>query len=337
MRAVTFEGADELLKLQDIPRPEPGSDQLLLKVKACGICGSDLHAYQTAMSPVGNVFGHEFAGEVVAVGPNVTGDWNIGDRAVSLGAITCGDCEKCKAGQPDECDALQLIGFNTPGAYAEYVIAQASNSTKIPDGIADEQAALVEPLAVGLAAFRDCQLSLGGNILIIGAGVIGITVAKWARFFGAGHIGISDLETARLERASKAGATHTINASECSNPVQAFLEATGAVPEVIVECVGRPMLQQLIDIAPRGVHIVAVGATMEPEQVLSAAAAQKKIRMTFSFGYGLEDFDFIIRMLDSGRLESHGLITQKVSLDQVPQTFASLLKANEHCKIMIEP
>ena len=128
MKAVAFEGADKALAIHDIPMPEPGPGQLLLKVAACGICGSDLHAYQAALSPEGNVFGHEFSGEVAAVGEGVT-DWQVGDRAVSLGAMFCGLCENCQQGLYEQCENLELIGFSRHGAYAEYVITQAAAST----------------------------------------------------------------------------------------------------------------------------------------------------------------------------------------------------------------
>lgn len=337
MQAITFEGNEKALVQQEITTPEPGPGELLLKVKACGICGSDLHAYQNAMIDEGTVMGHEFSGEVTAIGPDVSADWKVGDRAISMGALSCGTCENCQNGKTVECEALRIIGFTTPGAYAQYVIVQANHSMTIPDAIEYDQAALVEPLAVGLNAVRDCNLPLGGNILIIGAGIIGITVAKWARFFGAGNIGISDLESARLERAAKAGATLTINAREHANAVQAFQEATGTLPDVIVECVGIPILQQLIDIAPSGMHIVSVGVGMEPEQLIPAIAGQKKIRMTFSFAYQPQDFEFVLRMLESGRMKSSELITQSVSLDQMPQMFADLQKPNDHCKVMIQP
>jgi len=337
MKAVAFAGADLPLTLQELPIPKPGPGQLLLKVSACGICGSDLHAYQTSLIPEGNVFGHEFSGEVAAIGADVDEDWQVGDRAIALGAMVCGQCEYCRKGLLPQCENLEMIGFSCNGAYAEYVITQAAASVHVPAAMNYNQAALVEPLTVGLTAFRDCQLPLGGNVLVIGAGIIGITVVKWARFFGAEHVAISDLDDSRLARAQLAGATTAINASENPDPVQAFTAATGAAPDVIVECVGRPMLQHLVDVAPPGTHIVAVGAAMEPELISSVTAAQKKIRMTFSFGYELEDFQFVVRLISAGRLTTDELITRTVSLEEVPEVFAGLMQPNSHCKIMIEP
>ena len=232
---------------------------------------------------------------------------------------------------------MELIGFSRHGAYAEYVITQAAASAHVPDTMEYSQAALVEPLAVGLAAYRDCQLPLGGKVLVIGAGIIGITVVKWARFFGAEHVAISDLDAARLERAGRVGATTVIDAGENPDAVQAFRDATGTDPDVIVECVGRPMLQHLVDIAPRSCRIVSVGAAMEADSIAPWTAAEKKIQLTFSFGYTMEDFQFILRLLAAGRMETDHLITHSVSLDEVPNTFSGLMKPNEHCKVMIEP
>jgi (R,R)-butanediol dehydrogenase/meso-butanediol dehydrogenase/diacetyl reductase len=337
MKAVVFAGAENPLTLSELVPPEPGQGQLLLKVTACGICGSDIHAYQTSLVPLGTVFGHEFAGTVAAIGDDVNGDWQIGDRAIALGGISCGTCQYCLNGEIAACENIELIGFHRNGGYAEYVVAQAAGSVQIPEGVSDTQAALVEPLAVGLAAFRDCQLQLGGNILIIGAGVIGIAVAKWARFYGAEHIGVADLEPGRLERATEAGATVCIVAGRDKDPVKAFETATGSSPEVIVECAGRPMLQQLVDCAPMGAHLVSVGASMEAEPLVCMTGSQKKIRLTFSFGYTLEDFQYITRMLATGRLSTGELITGHSSLEDLPDNFAALMQPNNHCKIIIEP
>ena len=337
MKAVIFQGSDKVLAVQDLPIPEPGPGQLLLKVEACGICGSDIHAYQAGLALEGIAFGHEFSGEVAAIGEGVADEWAVGDRATGLGAMFCGQCAYCLEGQFEQCENMETIGFSRHGAYAQYVITQAAASTRVPPSIDFPQAALVEPLAVGLAAFRDCQLPLGGNVLVIGAGIIGMTVLKWARFFGAEHVAISDLDETRLARARRVGATTIIDASENPDPVQAFRDATGVNPDVIVECVGRPLIQHLIDVAPRETHIVSVGAAMEPELISALSAAQKKIRITFSFGYTLDDFEFILRVLDSGRINTDELITRNVSLDELPQAFADLLQPNGHCKVMIRP
>lgn len=337
MQAVVFESNEKPLVLQDLPRPEPGPNELLLKVKACGICGSDIHAYQAKLIEEGIVFGHELAGEIVAVGEGAEGEWNVGDRVVAAGALICGSCPACQQGELAHCENIKLTGFDYNGAYAEYVVVQALFSLRVPDVISFQEAALVEPLATGLSAFRICELPIGGNILVVGAGIIGLAVAKWARFFGAEVVCVSDLDNERLERAKTQGATHVINAGDHADSVQAYRDMTGREPDVIVECVGRPMLQQLIDIAPIGTHIVAVGASMQSEPINSLAAAMKKVRISFAFGSELTDFEFIMRMIIDGRVITQGLVTRSVSLPEVPQAFTDLMSPNGHCKIMIEP
>ena len=337
MKAVVYKGNDKPLSLEDVPAPEPGPGQLLVKVAACGICGSDLHAYQSGLLGPEIIMGHEFSGEILAVGEGASASWQVGDRVTSLGALLCGYCDACKRGLFDSCENLQLTGFFGHGAYAEQVLVSEQLSVRVPETLDLTQAALVEPMTVGLQALRDAQLPLGGNVLVIGAGVIGLAVAKWARFFGAADIVVSDLDAERLDRARANGATAVIDASVNPDAVQGFRDAVGGEPDVILECVGRPMLQQLIDIAPVGCHIVSVGVSMAEEPLSPMAAAQKKVRLSFSFGYTVEDFAFVTRMLAEKRLLVEELITERVSLEQVPEVFEGLMQPNGHCKILIQP
>ena len=334
MKVAVYVGPRTPFRIEERPVPEPAPDELLLRIARCGICATDVHTFTgDAGLPIGGVYGHEFAGEIVGCGDAVD-DFALGEHVTAQCVTACGQCEACREGHLVFCPDWR---HHAPGGFAQFMTLPAREAYRLPPSLTLTDGALVEPLAVGLAAFRDCQLPLGGNVLIIGAGIIGMTVLKWARFFGAENVVISDLDEARLARAKLAGATGIIDAGENPDPVQAFRDATGVAPDVIVECVGRPMLQQLIDAAAIGTHIVAVGAAMQPEPITSVTAAQKKIRITFSFGYTLEDFQFIIRILESGRIQTDELITRSVSLDEVPEAFAGLLEPNGHCKIMIEP
>lgn len=337
MKAIVYRGNDRALSLEDVPPPEPGPGQLLVKVAACGICGSDLHAYQSGMLPPDIIMGHEFSGEIVAVGEGSSTAWQVGDRVTSLGALICGHCDACRQECFDACENPQLTGFFVNGAYTEQVLVSEQLAVRVPETLDLTQAALVEPMTVGLQAFRDAQLALGGKVLVIGAGVIGLAIAKWARFFGAADIAVSDLDAERLERARTSGATAVIDASANADAVAAFKDRVGGEPDVIFECVGRPMLQQLIDIAPVGCHIVSVGVSMAEEPLSPLAAAQKKVRLSFSFGYTKDDFAFVTRMLAEKRLSVEEMITERVSLAQVPEVFAGLMQPNGHCKIVIQP
>jgi len=337
MKAIVYKGNDKDLSLEEVPEPRPGKGQLLVQVAACGICGSDLHAYQSGLLTPDMILGHEFSGEVLAVGEGASATWKAGDRVTSLGILICGHCDACQREQFLSCENVKLTGFFAPGAYAEQVLVSEQLAVRVPESLELSRAALVEPLTVGLQAYRDAQLPLAGKVLIIGAGVIGLAVAKWARFFGAADIAVSDLDAERLERASAGGATAVIDAAANPDAVAAFRDAVGSEPDVILECVGRPMLQHLIDIAPAGCHIVSVGVSMEDEPISPLAAAQKTLRLSFSYGYTRDDFAFVTRMLAERRIPADDLITRHVTLEEVPEVFEGLMKPNGHCKIVMHP
>jgi (R,R)-butanediol dehydrogenase/meso-butanediol dehydrogenase/diacetyl reductase len=253
--------------------------------------------------------------------------------------MTCGVCDACQAKNFGECEDMRMIGFDprTPGAYAEYVRAQATWCFRVPDSISFDDAATVEPLAVGLKAFREAEVAVGEGVLVIGAGPIGLAVVKWARFFGVTRIGVSEIAPRRLARAETAGATVLIDAAQHSDPVAAFRQLTGHSPAVIFECVGRPILQHLFDIAPQKARLIMVGTCLEPEQVTVALGAMKSLRVSFAFGYDPGDFQLVLELFSSGRVTSEPLISETISLDQVPDLFQSLLKPNDECKVVINP
>jgi len=339
MRALQFLEVGMPLQLAELPRPTAELGGLVFKVKACGICTSDLHAVEVpGLLQRGNVLGHEYMGVVVEVGPGVEG-WNVGDRLVALPAKPCGMCPACVEGRHSECVQIVPQGFDPrmPGAYAEYASCMAGLAMKIPDDLSDADAATIEPLAVGLGAWKAANVPVGADVLIIGAGIIGLAVTKWARFFGAGAVGLSEMQRARLTRARKIGADVIIDAAQCADPVAEFERQTGRKPSVIFECVGRPMIAQLIEIAPIGAHLVLVGTGMQSENFTVVSAALKKLHMTFPLAYEAADFPFVQRMLAAGRIKVDGLVTATVSLDEASAMFELLGRPNDHCKVLITP
>jgi (R,R)-butanediol dehydrogenase/meso-butanediol dehydrogenase/diacetyl reductase len=339
MKAVQFVEIGKPLELAEVPKPNAYPGALVFKVKACGICGSDLHAVDVpGLLRAGSVLGHEYAGEVVEIGPGVEG-WNIGDRLTAVPARPCGECPECRTGRFGECSQIIAQGFDArmPGAYAEYSTCMAGLAIKIDDTLSDQEAALIEPLAVGFNACRSAKLDAGASVLVIGAGVIGLTVAKWAKFFGAGEVGISEMLPARIARAQATDADLVIDAREHQDPVREFERQTGRKPMVIFECVGRPMIANLISMAPTGAHLVLVGTGMQQENFTVLSAAMKRLRMTFPFAYVPSDFHFVQRMLIARRVTVDGLVTDTVSLDDAPEMFARLGKPNDFGKVLITP
>lgn len=291
------------------------------------------------MLQMGQIMGHECAGEVVEVGPGVSGDWKIGDRLLSLPMKICGTCSACLAGDWTQCDSGIIQGYDLryQGAYAEYAPSLASLAMKIPAVLNFQDAAVIEPLAVGLVAYRAAMLAPGADVLIIGAGVIGLAIACWARFFGAGSVAVSEVVSARIERAHKLDIDIVIDATTCDNPVAEFEKITGRKTTVIFECIGRPVIQKLIDMAPSNSHLVIVGAGMQPEQVTPITATLKRLRMTFTLGYDPADITFVMSMLVAGRISASSLVSGSTRLDELPEMFATLQKSNDHCKVLIIP
>jgi threonine dehydrogenase-like Zn-dependent dehydrogenase len=179
MRAAVFKGAGHPLVVEQVADPTPGEGQLVVEVAYCGICGTDLHSTREgpAMVPCNSVLGHEFVGEVAATGAGLEQAWRQGDRVCALPFLSCGRCAACLCGRPFECAGLSCIGIDAPGGFAEYVLTSEGNTLRLPDTLATADAALIEPLAVGLHAVRVGGLQAGQRVLITGAGPIGLAAA----------------------------------------------------------------------------------------------------------------------------------------------------------------
>jgi (R,R)-butanediol dehydrogenase/meso-butanediol dehydrogenase/diacetyl reductase len=339
MRAAVFHGLGKPLAIEEVADPKPGPSDLILRVKGSGICGSDLHAAELPPGlPPGTVMGHEFSGEVMEVGAQVRDRWKVGERVCALPYIACGHCAHCLAGDGTLCEKLRGTGLGqTPGAFAEYVRVGTNETLSLPESVGFDEGATVEPLAVGLHAVRQSGLEPGANVLVIGAGPIGLATALWARFFGARSVVVSEMAPARLELAAKFGATHGIDAS-AENVGSAFQKVTGARPDILFECVGVPgLLQQCIMLAPARSRIVVVGVCMQPDTIVPGLAILKELALHFVIAYRKRDFEFTLDMLEAERIASRPMITHRVDLDSFPAAFEALKKPATQGKVLLEP
>ena len=242
MQALVKSRAGTGIWMEEVPIPEPGTNEVLVRLEKTAICGTDVHIYNwdewaaRTIKP-GLIIGHEFVGHIVALGDGVTG-YQIDDRVSAEGHVVCGHCRNCRAGKPHLCPNTSGIGVDRNGAFAEYVVVPASNLWPIPEGIASEVAAFFDPF--GNAAHCALQFDLvGEDVLITGAGPIGILAAGICRHVGARHVVITDVNDYRLKLAREMGASRTINVSrESINDVVNELEIDGF--DIGLEMSGNP-------------------------------------------------------------------------------------------------
>jgi (R,R)-butanediol dehydrogenase/meso-butanediol dehydrogenase/diacetyl reductase len=334
MKAVAFKKQNEMAVI-DAPVPHAGKGEVVLKVHDCGICGSDLHACQYGFGmPSGSIMGHEFCGEVCEVGQGV--DYAIGQRVAALPFVMCGECDRCKRGMEIHCHNLKGVGLGQlPGAYAEYVACAAGSLFRLPDNVSSRDGALVEPLSVGLHAVKRSGVKPGETAIIMGAGPIGLATLTWAKGKGATCV-VSEVAEGRAELARKLGANIVLNPND-QNPADKVREMTGRSPELIFECIGvKGTLQSAVNmVGPRG-QVVVVGVCMEPDQIQPVNCIFKEVSINFVLGYDPADFDETISALATGRIRPQPMVTDIITVDQVPEMFDSLRRPGSRAKVLVE-
>jgi (R,R)-butanediol dehydrogenase/meso-butanediol dehydrogenase/diacetyl reductase len=340
MKAAVFKEVGKPLEVETVDDPTPEPSELVLKVEYCGICGTDLHATREGLTTAccGQILGHEFVGEVAEVGPEAEGGWEVGDRICALPFIACGKCLPCAAGRFFECEEKKVSGVNDQGGLAEYVTTGCRESVKLPDSLDLQTAALVEPLAVGIHAVRIADVKAGSRIMIIGAGPIGLITAMWCRFFGAREVVVSELAETRAELAGKMGATAVIRPDlekGAEALLEQFIDHAGGPPDVIFECVGAPgLLQQCIEMAPYGSKIIPVGVCEQPDAIMPFFGLVKELNIQFAMAYNLDDFETSVAMLAEKRIDVSPMITDIVSLEELPDAFEALKTPTSQCKVL---
>ncbi len=339
MKAAVFHTPGKPLSIENVADPVPREGEAIIRVKHCGVCGTDLHATEQhgRAGPNGMVMGHEFAGEVVALGKGVEG-WKEGDRLTSLPFIGCGKCAACFQGKPWQCATKQIIGLGeVTGGFAEYTRVHLNEAVRLPRSVSWKEGALVEPLAVSLHGVRGIRNGLAGrNVLVVGAGPIGLTTTLWCSFFGARHVIVSELDQGRARMALKYGATGLVDAS--GDVAEQFRALTGGEPELILECVGLPgMIARCIGLAPYGGEIVVVGFCMQPDNFVPAVAMAKELSVKFVIAQDRSDFQFVVDMIAADRIDVEHMVTDVLGFDDFPAAFEALRTPTSQCKILLAP
>ena len=338
MRAVLFKAPGAQLEVGTIPDPRVGPGEVIVRVKACGVCGSDLYAAgsRNLKMPADTIMGHEFAGVIEEVGAGVS-DFARGDAITSMAFVACGDCAMCNAGAAVRCFAPRPIGFGEiPGAFAEFVKVRRGAIFKMPTGMGFPAAATVEPLVAGLHGLRRARFQAGETCLITGAGSLGLATLLWARFAGARAIVVSEVLMPRRDLAVKLGADTAVD-PRMHSPLTTMTQLTGAAPDVVFECIGAPgTLAQAIGFAPRGGRVVVLGAALEDDGFPPATALARELDIHFSLGVEPGEVEATIAALASGRISTEAMITQTVGLEELPRAFAALGDSGPPGKLMLE-
>lgn len=321
------------------PVPVPAEDAVVIRVRASALCGSDLHIFKAKHPSVSlpATIGHEFSGDIAAVGKGVQG-LRVGDRVTVEPCIACGKCEACRHGEYGSCDELTFLYRKGGGAMADYVTVKASGVVPLPESISYEAGALIEPLAVAVHAVRRADVRMGEKVLVLGAGAIGLLVAALCKRTGAAEVIVSDYSAFRLDMAKTLGATRIVNLREGESLAGIVGEATGgAGVDKAFECVGREetFVQAMTLLRKKGLATV-VGIFEQAEITIPVMRlVNNEIRVQGSQGY-CWDFPIALQMANEIGLER--LITHRFPLSNLQEALeASLDRAQNTIKVVLKP
>lgn len=332
------------LDIADLPAPVPGADEILVRVAACGICGSDVHGYDGTsgrrIPPI--VMGHEAAGLVEAAGAGVT-RFKAGDRVTFDSTVYCGQCEFCRQGDVNLCNNRQVIGvscgdYRRAGAFAEYVVVPQRITYHLPEALEFKEAAMLEAVAVALHAVRVSEMKGGETALVIGAGMIGLLTLQAAKAAGASQVLIADIDRSRLERAEKLGADAALLLSGGELAQEILHRTGGRGVDLVLEAVGRDeTISASIASVRKGGTVTLIGNISPQVKIPLQAVVSRQIRLQGSCASSGE-YPEAMELLASGKIKVKPLITAVAPLSDGPQWFARLHAGEPNLmKVVLNP
>ena len=329
------------VEVQEVPEPRAGPGQVVLEVDSAGICGTDLHIYLDEFETYPPVtIGHETAGGIVEVGPEVTG-WTVGDRVTSETYFyTCGECPPCRQGRANLCPRRRSIGSKQNGAFARYLVTPAANLHRVPDELDLESAALTEPLACTLhGVLETAGVRAGDNVAITGPGPIGLLALQLAKVAGATVAMIGTNQDAeRLTLAKELGADHSINVQEVGNVIETVTDAfrtDGA--DLVIECSGAaPAARTLLDLARRGGRFCQMGLYGKPILLDQDAICYKELVVTGTNASVTTAWTRALKLLSEKKVNAQRLISHRFTIEQWDKAL-EVVKDKQGVKVMLKP
>lgn len=338
MRAAVFYGQGDI-KVEQVDVPKIKPDEVLIKVRYCGICGTDAHIYRGIFS-VSNpprILGHEFSGEVVQIGDDVT-FVKVGDRVTADINVSCGHCYYCRFQQKLLCRELRQISLQEDGAFAEYVKVPAANVYRIPEGLSCKHAAYVEPLACAIHGQEILGIRMGCSAAIIGAGPMGLTHLVLARLRGAAPIIITEINRERLEKAKVLGADYVLDASQVDVTEEIKKITKGIGADYVIEAVGSTeTYQQGFEIVRDGGNLTAYGAAPQDAtiNIRPFDIYRKEAVIKGSYAGTYSTWRQAIALLAYGRFNPDGIISRVIPLDQVVEGIKHIVGHENVIKILV--
>lgn len=327
------------LRYEDSPMPEPSKGEALIRIKASGVCGSDVPrvmkkgTYSFPLIP-----GHEFAGEIASFGEESETKLQVGDKVTVFPLIPCGKCIYCQIGEFAQCDDYDYLGSRRNGGFAEYVVAPIENLIPVPDSVDFECAAMTEPASVALHALRRTGVDAGDNVVILGAGTIGIILVQWARICGAGKVFITDIANDKLKVAMDYGFTNCINSREEDPVERIFKETNGKGSDISIEAAGTSAtFEQSLRMTRKLGKVILMGNVSGdvtiPEKTASyILRAQLTIYGTWNSSINSipkNEWETSLKFMESGALNLKPLITHRYSLIEANKAFHMMSSRRE--------
>jgi len=325
MKAAVFHGGDKGLKIEDIPIPQIGDDQILVKVAACGVCHTDLHYIEHGVPtfkkpPI--VLGHEASGVVEKIGAKVT-NVKTGQRVLIPAVLTCGHCSACRWGRENICSNMTMLGNHFDGAYAEFVAVPAKDVLDLPASIPLEEASIIaDALSTPYHAVKNrAQVKPGDVVVVFGCGGVGINAVQLASAAG-GYVIAVDINPRKLQWAAEFGAAKTIDASKVERVSKEIKKLTGGGADIAMEVIGNPRtIEEAFESVRVGGRLCVVGYTHEAISVVAGKIMFKELEVVGSLGCRPVDYVPLIRMVEEGKIDLGRLVTHRFSLDDIGSAF----------------
>ena len=333
MKAAIYPGHGKPITVETLPDPQPCPDDVIIKVSRCGICGTDLSFTRGAMFDFGeNVqFGHEYAGEIVELGKNVS-QFKLGDRIAVLPSVACGQCHSCRTHENNVlCTAMPGGAMH---GFAELARVPVSVATKLPSTLSLADGALIEPLAISLYGVKLARIEPGDRVLVLGGGTVALYAIYWARRLGAGKIVAMSRSVRRKELSLAMGADAFVAFGD--NEVGKVIEALGGAPQHVLECVGAEgMLSKAVSHVAQFGKIMSLGFCTSPDPVIPGMASYKCAAIQFAVGYSMKEFQYIADQMDKGHVDPKAIITNDIPLSDISTMFDVLRGPNEETKVHV--